>query len=166
VAHEAKLLSLEEATERCREARQAGLRLVLANGLFDLLHVGHLRYLEAARALGDRLVVAVNSDRSARSLKGPERPLVPAAERVELLAGFGCVDWVVVFDDDTVERVLRALRPHVQAKGTDYTADTVPERHIMAELGGEVAIVGDPKSHATRDLVATILRRLGGSGGR
>jgi rfaE bifunctional protein nucleotidyltransferase chain/domain len=136
--------------------------VVLANGLFDLLHVGHLRYLEAARALGDRLVVAVNSDRSARSLKGPARPLVPASERVELVSGFACVDWVVVFEEDTVEHVLRALRPHVQAKGTDYTPDTVPERHTMAELGGEVAIAGDPKRHATRDLVATILEKLGG----
>jgi rfaE bifunctional protein nucleotidyltransferase chain/domain len=156
-----KVLSLEEAAQRCQRAREAGQRVVLANGLFDLLHVGHLRYLEAARALGDLLLVAVNSDRSASRLKGDGRPLVPAAERVELLGGLACVDGLVLFDEDTVETVLRALRPHIHAKGTDYSAATVPERSIAAEVGAEVAIVGDPKNHATRDLIGTIVQRWG-----
>ncbi len=157
----AKVLNLEEAAQTCRRARKQGQRVVLANGLFDLLHVGHLRYLEAARALGDLLLVAVNSDLSASRLKGDGRPLVPAAERVELLAGLACVDGLVVFEEDTVETVLRTLRPHVHAKGTDYSAATVPERDVAAEIGAEVAIVGDPKNHATRDLIGTIVQRWG-----
>ncbi len=158
-----KVLSLEEAAQRCQQAREKGQRVVLANGLFDLLHVGHLRYLEAARALGDLLLVAVNSDLSASRLKGDGRPLVPAVERVELLGGLACVDGVVVFEEDTVETVLRTLCPHVHAKGTDYSAATVPERDVAAEIGAEVAIVGDPKNHATRDLIGTIVQRWGGS---
>lgn len=158
-----KALSLEEAAQRSRQARDAGQCVVLANGLFDLLHVGHLRYLEAARALGDLLLVAVNSDVSASRLKGEGRPLVPATERVELLGGLTCVDGLVVFDEDTVEVVLRALRPHIHAKGTDYTTATVPERKVAAEIGAEVAIVGDPKNHATRDLIGTIAQRWGQS---
>lgn len=161
-ADRGKVLSLEEAAQRCRQARDEGRRVVLANGLFDLLHVGHLRYLQAARALGDVLLVAVNSDRSASRLKGDGRPLVPASERVELLGGLACVDGLVVFDEDTVETVLRALRPQVHAKGTDYTTATVPERDVAAEIGAETAIVGDPKSHATRDLIGTIVQRWGG----
>ena len=160
-ADPAKVLNLEEAAQRCQRAREKGQRVVLANGLFDLLHVGHLRYLEAARALGDLLLVAVNSDLSAARLKGNGRPLVPAAERVELLGGLACVDGVVVFEEDTVETVLRTLRPHVHAKGTDYSAATVPERSVAAEIGAEVAIVGDPKNHATRDLIGTIVQRWG-----
>jgi len=156
-----KILSLEQATLRCNQARDMGQRVVLANGLFDLLHVGHLRYLEAARAQGDLLVVAVNSDGSALRLKGEGRPLVPAVERMELLAGLECVDALVVFEEDTVETVLRALRPHVHAKGTDYSAATVPERDVASEVGARVAIVGDPKNHATRDLIGTILQRWG-----
>jgi rfaE bifunctional protein nucleotidyltransferase chain/domain len=121
--------------------------------MFDLLHVGHLRYLEASAEQGDVLVVAVNSDRSARELKGPGRPVVPEYERAELIAGFACVDWVTVFDDPTVEPLLRALRPDVHCKGTDYTAENVPERHVADALGIRVAIVGDPKQHATSDLI-------------
>lgn len=154
-----KFRPLAEVARSCQEARGLGHRVVLANGLFDLLHVGHLRYLEAARALGDLLVVAVNSDGSARRLKGEGHPAVPEAERAEFLCGLACVDWVVVFEGDTVEEVLRAVRPHFQAKGTDYTAEGVPEHRIVEELGGEIAIVGDPKTHATRDMIARIRGR-------
>jgi len=158
-----RVVSLDRIAALAIDARRDGRRLVLANGLFDLLHPGHLRYLEGARRLGDLLVVAVNSDASARRLKGPGRPLVPAAERAELVAGLAPVDWVVIFDEDTVENVIRALRPDVQAKGTDYTAETVPERSAVIAHGGEVAIVGDPKDHATRDLIATVIERFGKS---
>ena len=153
-----KVLALPALVQAVQAERAAGRTIALANGLFDLLHVGHLRYLEGARAQADRLMVAVNADASARALKGPGRPLVPEAERAELIAGFACVDYVTVFDDRTVEPLLRALRPDVHCKGTDYTAETVPEREIARELGIRVAIVGDPKDHATSEL----LRRLGG----
>ena len=133
----------------------------MANGLFDLLHVGHVRYLEAAKKEADILVVAINSDLSARGLKGPGRPIVPADERAEILAALACVDWVFVFDEPTAEASLRALRPDVQCKGTDYTADTVPEREVVRSYGGRIAIVGDPKDHATRDLVREVIRRFG-----
>jgi rfaE bifunctional protein nucleotidyltransferase chain/domain len=140
-------------TERVAEARAAGRSVAMANGLFDILHVGHLRYLEGSAAEGDLLVVAVNSDASARALKGPDRPIVPQAERAELVAGFACVDFVTVFEETTVEPLLRALRPDVHCKGTDYTEETVPEVAIARELGIRVAIVGDPKNHATRDMI-------------
>ncbi len=136
--------------------RAAGLRVALANGLFDLLHVGHLRYLEAARREADVLVVAVNSDESARALRGPSRPIVPAVERAELLAALRCVDYVTIFDETTVVPVLRDLRPDVHCKGTDYTADSVPEAGAARELGIRVAIVGDPKRHATSNLLERI----------
>ncbi len=138
-------------------ARRDGRSVAFANGLFDLLHVGHLRYLEAAGAEADVLVVGLNSDASARALKGPRRPLVPEDERAELVAGLACVDLVTVFPELTVEPLLRALRPDVHCKGTDYTADTVPERDVARELGIRVAIVGDPKDHATTDLIGRIL---------
>jgi D-glycero-beta-D-manno-heptose 1-phosphate adenylyltransferase len=136
--------------------RAAGLRVALANGLFDLLHVGHLRYLEAARREADVLVVAVNSDESARALRGPSRPIVPAVERAELLAALRCVDYVTIFDETTVVPVLLDLRPDVHCKGTDYTADSVPEAGAARELGIRVAIVGDPKRHATSNLLERI----------
>lgn len=139
--------------------RREGKRITFANGCFELLHVGHVRFLQGAREQGDVLVVGVNSDRAVRALKGPGRPLLPEAARVELLAALACVDYVVVFDDDTAERILRDLRPHVQCKGTDYTEENVPERHVMRELGGAVRIVGDAKSHSTRDILAEIVRR-------
>ena len=129
-------------------------RVVLANGCFDLLHVGHLRYLEAARALGDLLVVALNGDASVRALKGVGRPRVPLADRAELLAGLRCVDFVVAFDELTVEETLRALRPAVHAKGTDYTPETVPEAAVDRELGIEVVICGDPKARSSTELMA------------
>ena len=133
--------------------RQQGRRIVLANGAFDLLHVGHVRYLQGAAAEGDILVVAVNSDHSVRLSKGPDRPVVPEAERAELIAALSGVDHVVVFDDKTVEGILRALRPDVHAKGTDYTADSVPEAALVRSLGGEVRIVGDPKDHSTTEMI-------------
>ena len=124
-------------------------RIVLANGCFDILHVGHVRYLEDARSRGDVLIVALNSDASVRALKGPDRPRVPLAERAELVAALRCVDFVTSFDGLTVESVLRALRPHVHAKGRDYTIDSVPEAAIDRELGIEIAICGDGKDHAS-----------------
>ena len=145
------------------EWRDRGEIVVLANGAFDLLHVGHVRYLEAARALGDHLVVAVNSDRSVRRSKGPLRPILSEAERVEILSHLWMVDRIVVFDSETVTPVLKALRPEVHAKGTDYTVDTVPEHDVVAAYGGRTAICGDPKDHATTDVIATILARFGHS---
>lgn len=146
------------AAELSASLRAEGKSIALANGLFDILHVGHLRYLEAAAREADVLVVAVNSDRSARELKGAGRPVVPERERAELLAGFRCVDHVIVFDEATVAGVLRELRPDVHCKGTDYTTDTVPERAVAEELGIRIAIVGDAKRHATRDLLSRIRR--------
>ena len=146
-----------------RLGRDAALRagLVLANGLFDLLHVGHVRYLTGAKRAGARLLVAVNSDASARRLKGLGRPYVPLEERMELVAALECVDWVTWFEGDSVEAVLRSLRPEIHAKGTDYTVETVPERDVARELGIRTIIVGDPKGHATSDLA----RRIRGAGG-
>lgn len=139
--------------ERLQADRARGRSIALTNGLFDLLHVGHLRYLEAAALEADLLVVAVNSDASARALKGPARPIVPAAERAELLAGFACVDYVTVFDELKVEQLLREIRPDVHCKGTDYTVDSLPERDVARELGVRIAIVGDRKRHSTTELV-------------
>lgn len=154
----AKVLDRGELVRRVETARRAGKTVALANGLFDLLHVGHLRYLEAAAAEADVLVVAVNADASARALKGPGRPIVPEAERAELLAGLACVDFVTIFPEADVVALLTALRPDVHCKGTDYTAETVPERETAHRLGVRVAITGDPKDHATRDLIAQVRR--------
>lgn len=151
-----KLLGLPELQEALAPLRKAGKKIAFANGLFDLLHVGHLRYLEAAKREADILVVGVNSDASAAKLKGPGRPVVPQDERAELVGGFGCVDYVVIFHEESAVAVIRALRPDVHCKGTDYTAETVPERDAVASYGGRVAIVGDPKTHATRDLIAKL----------
>jgi rfaE bifunctional protein nucleotidyltransferase chain/domain len=148
-----KIRSLDELAEQLDVERRAGRSIALANGLFDILHVGHLHYLEAASTQADILLVAINSDASARALKGPERPIIPERERAELVAGFTCVDWVTVFEGDTVEPLLRALRPSVHCKGTDYTPENVPEAGVARELGIRVAIVGDKKSHSTRDII-------------
>ena len=156
----AKLVGLAEAAAEAAAARERGETVVLANGAFDLLHVGHARYLAAARAHGDLLIVAVNSDVSVHAYKGPDRPIVPEAERTELLSHLTCVDRVVLFDEPDVGTVLRALRPAIHAKGTDYTPETVPERAIVAEWGGRTVICGDPKDHATTDLIAEIRRRF------
>lgn len=156
-----KLRSVDEVARLCEQARERGRTVVLCNGVFDLLHVGHLRYLEGARRLADLVVVAINSDASVRENRGPGRPIVPEAERAELVAGLWCVDVVTVFDDPDVRGLLRTLRPNVHAKGSDYTPDTVPERDVAAELGARVVITGDPKLHAATDLIARV-RALAG----
>src|SRR5579884_3471519 len=153
------VLSEAELVEAVARDRAAGQTIAFANGCFDLLHVGHVRYLQGAAAEADRLVVAVNDDESERQLKGPHRPILAARDRAELVAALRGVDYVVVFGDATVERLLTLLRPDVHCKGTDYTVDTVPERAVVAAYGGRTAIVGDRKQHATRDL----LRRIAGS---
>ena len=158
----ARILARPELLAAVRSDRPERTRIALANGLFDLLHVGHVRYLEAAKREGDVLVVAINSDASARKLKGPGRPIVPESERAELVAALGCVDYVTIFDEPTVEPLIRALAPVVHCKGTDYTPDTVPERDAVLETGGRIAIVGDPKDHATRDLIRRVLDRFDG----
>ena len=151
-----RVVSLDEAADAARRARERGLAVVLANGCFDLLHVGHVRYLEGARAEADVLVVGVNGDASVRRLKGEGRPVLPEADRALLVAAVRAVDHVVVFADDDVSRLLLALRPDVHCKGTDYTPDTVPERGVVRSYGGRVAIVGDPKRHDTRVLLERI----------
>jgi D-glycero-beta-D-manno-heptose 1-phosphate adenylyltransferase len=138
-----------------------GRRVVLTNGCFDILHVGHVRYLEAARALGDVLVVAVNSDRSVRSIKDPGRPILDETERVALISALRCVDHVVVFDEPDVKRVIDVLKPAVHAKGTDYTEATVPERQQVLAYGGSVRITGDRKDHSTRNIIESIVNRQG-----
>jgi rfaE bifunctional protein nucleotidyltransferase chain/domain len=148
VRAEGKLTTLEALIARRPEGT-----IALANGVFDLFHVGHLRYLEAAAELADVLVVAVNSDASTRAYKGPGRPVIPEAERAEIVAGLGCVDHVLIFDEPNVERVLSLLRPDIHAKGTDYTEATVPERAIVEGYGGRVAICGDPKDHSSSALI-------------
>ena len=147
-----KLSALADLQTQLSTTRE-GKTVVMANGVFDLLHVGHLRYLEAARALGDILVVAVNSDASTRAYKGPDRPIVTESERAELIGGLECVDHVLIFDEPNVENVLRTLKPNIHAKGTDYTAETIPERAVVAEYGGQVAVCGDPKDHSSTELI-------------
>jgi len=153
------VVSESELVEAVARDRAAGRSVAFANGCFDLLHVGHLRYLQASAAEADRLIVAVNDDRSVAGLKGDGRPILPASERAELVAALRGVDYVVVFGDANVERLLLLIEPDVHCKGTDYTVDTVPERAVVAAYGGRTAIVGDPKSHATREL----LKRIAGS---
>lgn len=153
-------MTVAEAGRLAERLRAEGKRIVLANGCFDLLHVGHVRYLDAARRLGDVLFVGINGDAAVTRLKGRGRPLMPAVERVELLAALRAVDHVVVFDDDTADALITAVRPDVHAKGTDYTADSVPERETVRAYGGRVAIVGDQKDHATRDVIGQIARRF------
>ena len=138
--------------------RAAGAKIVLANGCFDLFHVGHVRYLSGAKALGDILVVGINSDRQARMLKGEGRPFMPENERAEVVSALRCVDLVTIFDEPTVEDLIRAIRPDFHAKGTDYTTETVPERDVVRECGGTVAIVGDPKDHSSTVLINSIGR--------
>lgn len=155
-----KLKSLREVEEIVSKFKTARKRVVVANGCFDLLHVGHVRYLVAARGLGDCLVVGLNSDGSARRLKGEGRPVITAEERAEIISAFECVDYCFVFDEPTFDESILRLRPDVHAKGTDYTVDSVPERRSVLEVGGEVAIAGDEKSHASRDLVELVLKRF------
>jgi D-glycero-beta-D-manno-heptose 1-phosphate adenylyltransferase len=150
------VLSEPELIDAVARDRAAGRTIALANGCFDLLHVGHVRYLQGAAAEADRLVVAVNDDRSVAALKGLDRPVQPAVDRAELVAALRGVDYVVVFGDPTVERLLILLKPDVHCKGTDYTIDSVPERAVVLSYGGRTAIVGDPKQHNTRELLARI----------
>ena len=157
---EEKIVSLEVLRERLKEHRRRGERIVLANGCFDLLHVGHVRYLEGARREGDVLVVAVNDDEGVRRLKGEGRPLLEARDRARLVAALAAVDYAVIFAEPTVTALIEALRPDVHAKGTDYTPETVPEREAVRAVGGRVAIVGDPKAHSTRDLLAAIREKF------
>ena len=152
-----KIVTLPSLESRLLGSPEGRLGLVLANGIFDLIHVGHVRYLEGARLAGSALLVALNSDASARRLKGSGRPLMPLAERMEIVAALACVDWVTSFEEDSVEEVLRRLRPAIHAKGTDYTVESVPERAVAESLGTRTIIVGDIKQHATSDLI----RRIG-----
>lgn len=157
-----KILSRDELRQRVAEWRRNGQQIVLANGCFDLLHVGHIRYLGGAKALGGMLVVAMNSDRSVRQIKGEGRPFMPAEERAEIIAALANVDAVVVFDEPDVRGLIGELRPEVQAKGTDYTRDNVPERDEVLAYGGRIEIVGDPKDHSTTHLLAQLGLRNGG----
>lgn len=148
-----KILTRDELKRRVDEWRRAGETVTLANGNFDLLHVGHVRYLAGAKALGGKLVVAINSDESVRALKGEGRPIIPAAERIEIVAALADVDAVVIFPELDVRAIIREIRPDIQAKGTDYTAESVPERDAVQECGGRVEIVGDPKDHSTSEII-------------
>jgi rfaE bifunctional protein nucleotidyltransferase chain/domain len=151
-----KIVSRSGLAAILEEHRHASRKIVFANGVFDLLHVGHVRYLEAARGEGELLVVGINSDSSTRKLKGPGRPILTERARATLVAALKCVNYAVIFDELNVNSLLKELQPDVHAKGTDYTADTVPERELAALLGIRVAIVGDPKQHSTRDLLARL----------
>lgn len=153
-----KILPRARIVEEAERRRAAGQTVVFANGAFDLLHVGHVRYLEAARREGDWLAVGVNSDASVARAKGPSRPVLPEADRAEIVAALACVDAVVIFPEDSPAELIGALRPEVHAKGTDYTADSVPEREVVAAYGGRTAIVGDPKDHGTTDVIERIRR--------
>ncbi len=152
-----KILNREQLKQRVAEWRAAGESLTLANGGFDLLHVGHVRYLHAAKQLGGRLIVAVNSDESMRSLKGQGRPLIPAEERAEIIAALADVDAVVIFPELDVRRLIHEIRPDIHAKGTDYTVETVPERDEVLAYGGRVVIVGDPKDHSSTEIIRSRL---------
>lgn len=153
LSHSAPILERGKLIREVERARSAGSKIVLANGCFDLVHVGHIRYLAGAKALGGILVVAINSDRQAAALKGEGRPFMPEIERAEMIAALRYVDLVTIFDEPTVEKLIRAIKPDIHAKGTDYTTDTVPEREVVREYGGTVAIVGDPKDHSSSELI-------------
>jgi rfaE bifunctional protein nucleotidyltransferase chain/domain len=157
--NEGKIFGRRELACRVEQWRGAGERIVLANGNFDLPHVGHVRYLRGAKELGGKLVVAINSDESVRVLKGEGRPVMPAEERAEIIAALADVDAVVIFDELDVRALIREIRPDIQAKGTDYTAESVPERDVVAEYGGRVAIVGDAKDHSTSEIIRSRLGR-------
>ena len=150
------ILTREDLAHRIATARESGARIVLANGCFDVLHVGHVRYLAGARELGDILVVGINSDKQVAIQKGPGRPVLPATERAEIVAALESVTYVTIFDEPTVEELLLTLKPDVHAKGTDYTTESVPERDVVRSYGGQVAIVGDPKDHSTTEIIARV----------
>jgi rfaE bifunctional protein nucleotidyltransferase chain/domain len=153
------ILTRKELVQRVAFARESGARIVLANGCFDVLHVGHIRYLAGARQLGDILIVGINSDEQVAIQKGAGRPVLLATERAEIVAALEPVTYVTIFDEPTVEQLLLAIKPDVHAKGTDNTTETVPERDVVRSYGGRVAIVGDPKDHST----SAIISRLGGA---
>ena len=155
------ILNHDELAKKIDELKKQGKKVIFANGCFDLLHVGHVRYLRGAKTLGDVLVLAINSDASVRRLKGPERPLLPLEDRLGILSAFEMIDFVTAFEEDTVSPLLLKLKPNVQVKGTDYTPDTIPEKDTVASFGGEVAVVGDPKDHASKNLIQEILRKYG-----
>jgi len=155
-----RVVSEQELIDAVARDRAAGRRFAFANGCFDLLHVGHVRYLAGAAGEADRLIVAVNDDPGVRALKGAGRPIVPAAERAEVVAALASVDYVVVFSDATVARLLRLLTPEVHCKGPDYTVESVPERAVVHDYGGRTVIVGDEKQHSTRDLAARLTRPI------
>ncbi len=154
----APILDLDEIAIATERLRSGGAKIILANGCFDLFHAGHLRYLAGAKSLGGSLVVALNSDGQTRILKGEGRPFVAENERAEIVSGLRCVDLVTIFDDPTVERIIRTIRPDFHAKGTDYTVESVPERNIVREYGGRVAIVGDPKDHSSTAMIESLQR--------
>jgi len=154
----ARILERNRLIARVAIARKGGARVVFANGCFDLLHVGHVRYLEAAKGLGDLLVVGINSDEQVRLLKGEGRPFVPARERAEVIASLRAVDYVTVFHEPTVTELLLALRPDIHAKGTDYSEESVPERDVVRSFGGRVQIVGDPKDHSSTEMLNNVSR--------
>ena len=154
------ILNRDDLISRVTEARKIDSKIVLANGCFDLFHVGHIRYLTGAKQLGDLLVVGINSDRQVRQLKGEGRPFMPENERAEIVAAIRFVDVVTVFDEPTVEELIMAIRPDFHAKGTDYTTETVPEREIVRAYGGQVAIVGDPKDHSSTDMISVIANKI------
>jgi rfaE bifunctional protein nucleotidyltransferase chain/domain len=151
-----RVVDRSELEVKVAELRVRGHRIVFANGCFDVLHVGHVRYLEAARALGDLLIVAINSDEQARRLKGEGRPLMPQDQRAEIVSALAAVDFVTIFEEPTVAELLLALKPDIHAKGTDYTEDTVPERDVVRSYGGRVAIAGDPKDHSSTEMIEKI----------
>lgn len=155
-----RIMHRETLIGHIKVARQKGATIVLANGCFDVLHVGHIRYLEGARSLGDLLVVGINSDRQVAALKGVGRPIIPQEERAEIVASLAAVDIVTIFDEPTVEALLLAVRPDIHAKGTDYTKETVPERDVALSYGGRVAIVGDPKDHSTSEILEKLILDL------
>ena len=151
-----KLVDLEELKTIVAREKSAGRKVVFANGVFDILHVGHIRYLKGAKELGDILVVAVNSDSSVKAYKGEDRPHTPERERLEILSSLDMIDYMVLFSEPDVKRLLLELRPDIQAKGTDYTEDSVPERDVVASYGGRVAIVGDPKDHSSTEMIGKV----------
>ena len=155
------VLNHSELAKKLEALKAQGKKVVFTNGCFDLLHVGHVRYLRGAKALGDVLVLAVNSDDSVRRLKGKERPLLTLEDRLGILSAFEMVDFVTAFEEDTVTPLLLKLKPNIQAKGTDYTTDSIPEKDTMASFGGQVAVVGDPKDHASKNLIKEIVEKYG-----
>lgn len=155
----APILERQKLIDKITQMRQNGAKIVLANGCFDLFHVGHIRYLAGAKALGNILIVGINSDEQVRKLKGENRPFMPENERAEIISALKFVDYVTIFPEPTVTELIRAIRPDFHAKGTDYTTETVPEREIVAEYGGQVAIVGDPKNHSSTELIKLATER-------